>query len=149
MERTLYSVSKPVVQGAISTLLGVVGMLYAPSEAFVIFFKMIFVVITLGVFHSLVLIPTFLTFVLDVMETVSMRCGKSSSSSYSVGSNSISGDHHHHHHHDDHHSDDCSDMSDSSSVESGKGMAIDHLKTGVYVNEAFLEESKFDAITHM
>ena len=40
-------------------------------------------------------------------------------------------------------------MSDSSSVESGKGMAIDHLKTGVYVNEAFLEESKFDAITHM
>ena len=145
MERTLYSVSKPVVQGAISTLLGVVGMLYAPSEAFVIFFKMIFVVITLGVFHSLVLIPTFLTFVLDVMETVSMRCGKSSSSSYSVGSNSVSGDHHHHHHR----SDDCSDMSDSSSVESGKGMAIDHLKTGVYVNEAFLEESKFDAITHM
>ena len=145
MERTLYSVSKPVVQGAISTLLGVVGMLYAPSEAFVIFFKMIFVVITLGVFHSLVLIPTFLTFVLDVMETVSVRCGKSSSSSYSVDSNSISGDHHDH----DHHSDDCSDMSDSSSVESGKGMAIDHLKTGVYVNEAFLEESKFDAITHM
>ena len=141
MERTLYSVSKPVVQGAISTLLGVVGMLYAPSEAFVIFFKMIFVVITLGVFHSLVLIPTFLTFVLDVMETVSMRCGKSSSS-YSVDSNSVSGDHHDH-------SDDCSDMSDSSSVESGKGMAIDHLKTGVYVNEAFLEESKFDAITHM
>ena len=145
MERTLYSVSKPVVQGAISTLLGVVGMLYAPSEAFVIFFKMIFVVITLGVFHSLVLIPTFLTFVLDVMETVSVRCGKSSSSSYSVDSNSISGDHHHHHQH----SDDCSDISDSSSVESGKGMAIDHLKTGVYVNEAFLEESKFDAITHM
>ena len=147
MERTLYSVSKPVVQGAISTLLGVVGMLYAPSEAFVIFFKMIFVVITLGVFHSLVLIPTFLTFVLDVMETVSVRCGKSSSSSYSVGSNSVSGDPPHHHH--DHNSDDCSDMSDSSSVESGKGMAIDHLKTGVYVNEAFLEESKFDAITHM
>ena len=80
-----------------------------------------------------------------------MRCGKSSSSSYSVGSNSVSGDHHHHHHdhHDDQHSDDRSDMSDSSSVESGKGMAIDHLKTGVYVNEAFLEESKFDAITHM
>ena len=148
MERTLYSVSKPVVQGAISTLLGVVGMLYAPSEAFVIFFKMIFVVITLGVFHSLVLIPTFLTFVLDVMETVSMRCGKSSSSSYSVDSNSISGDHHDHDHDHDH-SDDCSDMSDSSSVESGKGMAIDHLKTGVYVNEAFLEESKFDAITYM
>ena len=148
MERTLYSVSKPVVQGAISTLLGVVGMLYAPSEAFVIFFKMIFVVITLGVFHSLVLIPTFLTFVLDVMETVSVRCGKSSSSSYSVDSNSVSGDPHHHHHHH-HRIDDCSDMSDSSSVESGKGMAIDHLKTGVYVNEAFLEESKFDAITHM
>merc|ERR1712227_651679 len=71
VERTLYSVSKPVIQGAISTLLGVVGMLYAPSEAFVIFFKMIFVVITLGIFHSLVLIPTFLSFMLDLIKNIS------------------------------------------------------------------------------
>ena len=49
-------------------------MLYAPSEAFVIFFKMIFVVVTLGVFHSLVLVPTFLTFALDVISTFSSTC---------------------------------------------------------------------------
>ena len=68
----VYSLS--YFQGAISTLLGVVGMLYAPSEAFVIFFKMIFVVITLGLFHSLVLVPTFLTFALDVINIFSSNC---------------------------------------------------------------------------
>ena len=68
----MYSLS--YFQGAISTLLGVVGMLYAPSEAFVIFFKMIFVVISLGVLHSLLLVPTFLSFVLDLVVSVRQKC---------------------------------------------------------------------------
>merc|ERR1712227_718265 len=85
VERTLYSVSKPIIQGAITTTLGVEGMIYAPSEAFVIFFKMIFVVITLGVFHSLVLVPTFLTFILDLIKVISST-SRSSKSSFSVGS---------------------------------------------------------------
>ena len=67
VERTVYHVARPVIQSAVSTVLGVLGMLYAPSEAFVIFFKMIFVVISLGVLHSLLLVPTFLSFVLDVV----------------------------------------------------------------------------------
>ena len=66
VERTLVSVAKPIVQGASSTILGVIGMIYAPSYAFVIFFKMILIVIGLSVTHSLVLVPLFLKFVLDL-----------------------------------------------------------------------------------
>ena len=71
VERTVYHISRPVLQSAVSTVLGVLGMLFAPSEAFVIFFKMIFVVISLGILHSLLLVPTFLSFLLDVV--VSLR----------------------------------------------------------------------------
>ena len=70
VERTLLSVCKPVLQGAVSTLLGIVGMLYAPSLSFVIFFKMMLIVMTLGVLHSLVLVPILLAFILDVIETI-------------------------------------------------------------------------------
>ena len=74
VERTVYHVARPVIQSAVSTVLGVLGMLYAPSEAFVIFFKMIFVVISLGVLHSLLLVPTFLSFVLDLVVSVRQKC---------------------------------------------------------------------------
>jgi len=70
VERTLVCVSKPVLQGALSTLLGVVGMLYAPSYSFIIFFKMVLIVITLGVVHSLFIVPLFFRFILDLVEFV-------------------------------------------------------------------------------
>ena len=135
VERTLYSVSKPVIQGGISTLLGVVGMLYAPSEAFVIFFKMIFVVITLGIFHSLVLIPTFLSFMLDLIKNISdtaerLRFNMSSRSS----NNSTSGSSSH-------------SSSESSSGSSDDGVSI---KNGVYINDAFEDDDRNpEVISHM
>jgi len=73
VERTLMSVTKPVLQGAASTLLGVIGMIFAPSYSFIIFFKMILIVIGLGVIHSLVLVPVFLKFVLEIMERKKMK----------------------------------------------------------------------------
>ena len=73
VERTVYHISRPVCQSAVSTVLGVLGMLFAPSEAFVIFFKMIFVVISLGILHSLLLVPTFLSFLLDVVVSLRLR----------------------------------------------------------------------------
>ena len=68
VERTMLCVYKPVLQGALSTLLGVMGMLYAPSYSFIIFFKVMFIVISLGVFHSLILVPLFVQFILDVSD---------------------------------------------------------------------------------
>jgi hypothetical protein len=53
------------MQGAFSTILGVVGMLFAPSSSYLIFFKMIFIVICLGLVHSLVLVPVLLQLLLD------------------------------------------------------------------------------------
>ena len=76
VERTLLSVWKPVLQGALSTLLGVVGMLYAPATSFVIFFKMMFIVITLGVVHSLILVPLLFRFILDLLNCIHHNCDK-------------------------------------------------------------------------
>ena len=76
VERTLLSVWKPVLQGAFSTLLGVVGMLYAPSLSYVIFFKMMFIVISLGVIHSLILVPLLFRFILDLLACLRDNCDK-------------------------------------------------------------------------
>ena len=131
MERTLYSVSKPVIQGGITTLLGVVGMIYAPSEAFVIFFKMIFVVITLGVFHSLVLVPTFLTFILDLIKFISIS-SRSSKSSFSVGSSF----------------NDSDSESYTGSSETGSMSEVNCKNEKGHLNLGFNEDS-LDTISHM
>jgi hypothetical protein len=44
-------------KGALSTILGVFGLAFAPSYLFVTFFKMIFLVIFLGVLHGMILLP--------------------------------------------------------------------------------------------
>lgn len=51
----------PILQGALSTILGVVLLSLSGSYIFRIFFKVIFLVITLGLIHGLVFIPVFLT----------------------------------------------------------------------------------------
>ena len=59
---SLYALGIPILQGAGSTILGVFGLAFAPSYLFVTFFKMIFLVITLGILHGLVLLPVLLSF---------------------------------------------------------------------------------------
>ncbi|XP_062260121.1 patched domain-containing protein 3 [Platichthys flesus] len=51
----------PVVQGALSTILGVVALSFSKSYIFRTFFKVMFLVITFGVCHGLMFIPVFLT----------------------------------------------------------------------------------------
>ncbi|XP_026169155.1 patched domain-containing protein 3 [Mastacembelus armatus] len=51
----------PILQGALSTVLGVVMLSMSGSYIFRTFFKIVFLVITLGLLHSLVFIPVFLT----------------------------------------------------------------------------------------
>ncbi len=59
---SLYALGVPILQGAGSTILGVFGLAFAPSYLFVTFFKMIFLVIFLGILHGLVLLPVLLSF---------------------------------------------------------------------------------------
>ncbi|XP_061111972.1 patched domain-containing protein 3 [Conger conger] len=58
----LYSLGYPIVQGAISTILGVVVLAAAESYIFRTFFKIMFLVISFGLLHGIVFIPVFLTF---------------------------------------------------------------------------------------
>ncbi|TNN81440.1 Patched domain-containing protein 3 [Liparis tanakae] len=53
----------PILQGALSTILGVVVLSMSGSYIFRTFFKIVFLVITFGVLHGLVFIPVFLTLV--------------------------------------------------------------------------------------
>jgi len=58
---SLYALGLPIVQGALSTILGVLGLAFAPCYAYVTFFKMIFLVIFLGAMHGLILLPVLLS----------------------------------------------------------------------------------------
>nr|XP_056713090.1 patched domain-containing protein 3-like [Euleptes europaea] len=58
----LYHLGYPVVQGAISTIVGVVVLSMAATYIFRTFFKIMFLVILFGAAHGLIFIPVFLTF---------------------------------------------------------------------------------------
>uniref|UniRef100_A0A8C3HQY4 Patched domain-containing protein 3 n=1 Tax=Chrysemys picta bellii TaxID=8478 RepID=A0A8C3HQY4_CHRPI len=58
----LYLLGYPVIQGAISTILGVIVLSAAQTYIFRTFFKIMFLVILFGAVHGLVFIPVFLTF---------------------------------------------------------------------------------------
>ncbi|XP_027138278.1 patched domain-containing protein 3-like [Larimichthys crocea] len=57
----LANLGYPVVQGALSTILGVVVLSMSGSYIFRTFFKIVFLVITFGLLHGLMFIPVFLT----------------------------------------------------------------------------------------
>nr|XP_056713097.1 patched domain-containing protein 3-like [Euleptes europaea] len=59
----LYRLGYPMVQGSISTIVGVLVLSATDTYIFRAFFKIIFLVISFGTFHGLFFIPVFLTFV--------------------------------------------------------------------------------------
>lgn len=61
VKEALYSLGLPIVQGAVSTILGVVALLLAESYIFLVFFKMVFLVIFFGAMHGLFLLPVMLS----------------------------------------------------------------------------------------
>lgn len=61
MKDSLYSLGLPIVQGAASTILGLVALLLAGTYIFLVFFKMVFLVIFIGAMHGLFLLPVLLS----------------------------------------------------------------------------------------
>jgi len=57
----LYSLGLPIFQGAMSTILGIVALVLADSYIFLVFFKMVFMVIFFGAMHGLFLLPVLLS----------------------------------------------------------------------------------------
>lgn len=58
----VYHLGYPIIQGAVSTILGVVVLSAAESYIFRTFFKIMFLVISFGAVHGIVFIPVFLSF---------------------------------------------------------------------------------------
>lgn len=61
VREALYSLGLPILQGSSSTILGVVALLLAQSYIFLVFFKMIFLVVFFGAMHGLFLLPVLLS----------------------------------------------------------------------------------------
>ncbi|XP_078573965.1 patched domain-containing protein 3-like [Branchiostoma floridae x Branchiostoma japonicum] len=57
----LYSLGVPILQGSISTILGVAALSMAPSYGFRTFFKTVFLVIVFGLVHGIVFLPVMLS----------------------------------------------------------------------------------------
>lgn len=61
VREALYSLGLPILQGAFSTILGCLGLLLAQSYIFLVFFKIIFLVIFFGAMHGIFLLPVLLS----------------------------------------------------------------------------------------
>ncbi|XP_058456298.1 patched domain-containing protein 3 [Malaya genurostris] len=61
VRQALYSLGMPIVQGSVSTILGMIALLLAGSYIFLVFFKMVFLVIFFGAMHGLFLLPVLLS----------------------------------------------------------------------------------------
>lgn len=57
----LHSLGLPIFQGATSTILGIIALVLADSYIFLVFFKMVFMVIFFGAMHGLFLLPVLLS----------------------------------------------------------------------------------------
>lgn len=57
----LFTLGLPILQGALSTIIGVSALVFAPSYIFVTFFKTVFLVIFFGAMHGLFLLPVLLS----------------------------------------------------------------------------------------
>jgi len=63
MARTMIEMGPAVLNGGLSTLLAIIMLANSKSYVFISFFKVFFLVITLGLFHGLVLLPVLLSIV--------------------------------------------------------------------------------------
>ncbi|KAL0122168.1 hypothetical protein PUN28_007128 [Cardiocondyla obscurior] len=61
VKESLYSLGLPIVQGAASTILGLMALLLAGTYIFMVFFKMVFLVIFIGAMHGMFLLPVLLS----------------------------------------------------------------------------------------
>ena len=63
MINIIMCIGYPIAQGALSTILGVVALGFSASYIFRAFFKTMFLVILLGAFHGMLVIPALLSFI--------------------------------------------------------------------------------------
>lgn len=61
VQECLYALGVPIIQGGLSTILGITALILAPSYIFITFFKTVFLVIFFGALHGILLLPVLLS----------------------------------------------------------------------------------------
>ncbi|XP_064118928.1 patched domain-containing protein 3-like isoform X2 [Macrobrachium nipponense] len=61
VQECLYALGVPILQGGLSTILGITALIFAPSYIFITFFKTVFLVIFFGAVHGIFLLPVLLS----------------------------------------------------------------------------------------
>lgn len=61
VKECLYALGLPIIQGALSTILGVIVLYWSGSYIFLTFFKTVFLVIFFGAMHGILLLPVLLS----------------------------------------------------------------------------------------
>ena len=61
VDECLYALGMPILQGGLSTILGILTLILAPSYIFITFFKTVFLVIFFGAMHGIFLLPVLLS----------------------------------------------------------------------------------------
>lgn len=61
VQECLYALGLPILQGGLSTILGITALIFAPSYIFITFFKTVFLVIFFGAMHGIFLLPVLLS----------------------------------------------------------------------------------------
>ena len=61
IKETLYTLGLPIVQGATSSCLGVLGLGFVPLYIFQTFMKMVTLAVVTGAVHGIVFLPVFLS----------------------------------------------------------------------------------------
>ncbi|XP_023229391.1 patched domain-containing protein 3-like [Centruroides sculpturatus] len=72
IKSSLYAAGYPVLQGCLSSLLGVSVLYFGPAESFVVFSKIITLMVIFASFHSLVLLPI----ILSLLDSITFKCFK-------------------------------------------------------------------------
>ncbi|KAL3083921.1 hypothetical protein niasHT_036492 [Heterodera trifolii] len=93
---TLEKLAWPMVHGSMSTILGVLVLAYIDSYMVRVFFKTVFLVLVIGVFHALVLLPILLNATVPFGEKLALRlygnCGCFSATVPKNMGNTVAGD---------------------------------------------------------
>lgn len=72
----LHSLGMPILQGALSTIIGIIAIATSPAYIFRSFFKTMFLVMTLGLLHGILFLPVLLTILRPCMHLMKPKSKK-------------------------------------------------------------------------